>query len=180
MFATPGPLDFVAIATATREFWEREHVFSHLVAKNRAGPRLSFLDGPITANNPMGIHHAWGRTFKDVVQRYRALCGYEQRFQNGFDCQGLWVEVEVEKTLGFNSKREIESYGLERFSRSEEHTSELQSRQYLVCRLLLEIGRAHVCTPVTPISRMPSFASKKQTPTLAHRRTERSKTTMQT
>jgi len=88
------------------------------VAKNRGGPRFSFLDGPITANNPMGIHHAWGRTFKDVVQRYRALCGYEQRFQNGFDCQGLWVEVEVEKTLGFNSKREIESFGLERFARA--------------------------------------------------------------
>jgi len=118
MFATPGPLDFVAVATATREFWEREHVFSHLVAQNRGGPRFSFLDGPITANNPMGIHHAWGRTFKDVVQRYRALCGCEQRFQNGFDCQGLWVEVEVEKTLGFNSKREIESFGLERFSRA--------------------------------------------------------------
>jgi isoleucyl-tRNA synthetase len=118
MFTTPGPLDFVAVATATLQFWEREHVFSHLVAQNRGGRRFSFLDGPITANNPMGIHHAWGRTFKDVVQRYRALCGYEQRFQNGFDCQGLWVEVEVEKTLGFNSKREIESFGLERFSRA--------------------------------------------------------------
>jgi isoleucyl-tRNA synthetase len=118
MFATPGPLDFVAVATATLEFWEREQVFSRLVTRNRGGRRFSFLDGPITANNPMGIHHAWGRTFKDVVQRYRALCGYEQRFQNGFDCQGLWVEVEVEKTLGFNSKREIESFGLERFSRA--------------------------------------------------------------
>jgi isoleucyl-tRNA synthetase len=118
MFATPGPLDFVAVATTTRQFWEREHVFSRLVTRNRGGRRFSFLDGPITANNPMGIHHAWGRTFKDVVQRYRALCGYDQRFQNGFDCQGLWVEVEVEKTLGFNSKREIESFGLERFSRA--------------------------------------------------------------
>jgi isoleucyl-tRNA synthetase len=118
MFTAPGPLDFVAVARTTSQFWEREDVFSHLVAKNRGGPRFSFLDGPITANNPMGIHHAWGRTFKDVVQRYRALCGYEQRFQNGFDCQGLWVEVEVEKTLGFNSKREIESFGLERFARA--------------------------------------------------------------
>src|SRR3712207_8974647 len=38
-------------------------------------------------------------------------------------------------------------------ARSEEHTSELQSRQYLVCRLLLEkkIVRAHVLTPVTPL-----------------------------
>ncbi|HEY7436896.1 MAG TPA: isoleucine--tRNA ligase, partial [Methylomirabilota bacterium] len=118
MFTTPGSLDFVAVATATLQFWEREQVFSRLVARNRGGRRFSFLDGPITANNPMGIHHAWGRTFKDVVQRYRALCGFDQRFQNGFDCQGLWVEVEVEKTLGFNSKREIESFGLERFSRA--------------------------------------------------------------
>jgi isoleucyl-tRNA synthetase len=118
MFTTPGSLDFVAVATETLQLWERERVFSRLVARNRGGRRFSFLDGPITANNPMGIHHAWGRTFKDVVQRYRALCGYEQRFQNGFDCQGLWVEVEVEKTLGFDSKREIESFGLERFSRA--------------------------------------------------------------
>jgi isoleucyl-tRNA synthetase len=118
MFTTPGSLDFVAVATATLQFWEQEQVFSRLVAQNRGGRRFSFLDGPITANNPMGIHHAWGRTFKDVVQRYRALCGYEQRFQNGFDCQGLWVEVEVEKALGFDSKREIESFGLERFSRA--------------------------------------------------------------
>jgi isoleucyl-tRNA synthetase len=118
MFTTPGPLDFVAVAAATLQFWEREQVFARLVARNRGGPRFSFLDGPITANNPMGIHHAWGRTFKDVVQRYRALRGYDQRFQNGFDCQGLWVEVEVERTLGFNSKREIEAYGLERFSRA--------------------------------------------------------------
>ena len=85
MFATPGPLDFVAVATATLQFWEREHVFSRLVARNRGERRFSFFDGPITANNPMGIHHAWGRTFKDVVQRHRALCGYDQRFQNGFD-----------------------------------------------------------------------------------------------
>src|SRR3712207_7543433 len=38
------------------------------------------------------------------------------------------------------------------YVRSEEHTSELQSRQYLVCRLLLEKKKAHVCNPVTPIS----------------------------
>jgi len=118
MFTAPGPLDFVAVARTALQFWEREQIFSRLVAQNRGGPRFSFLDGPITANNPMGIHHAWGRTFKDVVQRYRALCGYAQRFQNGFDCQGLWVEVEVEKTLGFNSKREIEALGLERFARA--------------------------------------------------------------
>ena len=64
----------------------------------------------------MGVHHAWGRTLKDVFQRYKALRGYEQRYQNGFDCQGLWVEVEVERSLGLNSKREIEEYGLAEFA----------------------------------------------------------------
>jgi isoleucyl-tRNA synthetase len=70
----------------------------------------------MTANNAMAIHHAWGRTLKDVFQRYQALLGKDQRYQNGFDCQGLWVEVEVEKSLGLNSKREIEEYGLAEFN----------------------------------------------------------------
>ena len=53
----------------------------------------------------MGVHHAWGRSLKDLFQRYQAMQGDDLRFQNGFDCQGLWVEVEVEKALGLNSKR---------------------------------------------------------------------------
>jgi isoleucyl-tRNA synthetase len=118
MFETPGPLDFTAIARETLELWERHQVFQQLVARNRGGPRYSFLDGPITANNPMGVHHARGRTYKDVFQRYRAMCGFDQRFQNGFDCQGLWVEVEVERALGFDSKREIERMGLDAFARA--------------------------------------------------------------
>jgi len=118
MFRKPGPLDFVTIGREMLEVWDREQVFAQLVAKNRGGPRYAFLDGPITANNPMGVHHARGRTYKDVFQRYKAMGGFEQRFQNGFDCQGLWVEVEVEKALGFNSKREIEAMGHEAFAQA--------------------------------------------------------------
>ena len=95
-----------------------ERTFERLREQNRGGPRFSFIDGPITANNPMGVHHAWGRTLKDVFQRYKALRGFDQRYQNGFDCQGLWVEVEVEKALGLNSKREIEEYGIAEFARA--------------------------------------------------------------
>ncbi len=98
------------------ERWEHEGTFEQLRELNRGGPRFSFIDGPITANNPMGVHHAWGRTLKDVFQRYKALRGFDQRYQNGFDCQGLWVEVEVERSLGLNSKREIEEYGLAEFA----------------------------------------------------------------
>ena len=73
------------------------------------------MDGPITANNPMAVHHAWGRSYKDAFLRFRNMQGYAQRFQNGFDGQGLWVEVEVEEEKGFKSKREIETYGIDRF-----------------------------------------------------------------
>ena len=96
-------------------FWDESRIFDKLRRQNEGKPRWSFLDGPITANNPMGVHHAWGRTYKDVYLRFHAMKGHELRYQNGFDCQGLWVEVEVEKELGFRSKRDIEKYGLARF-----------------------------------------------------------------
>ena len=91
--------DHPALERAVLERWEQEGTFEALRAKNDGGPRFSFIDGPITANNPMGVHHAWGRTYKDLFQRYRTMRGFRQRYQNGFDCQGLWVEVEVEKEL---------------------------------------------------------------------------------
>ena len=110
--------DHVALEHRTLDRWAREHTFETLHDQNRGGEPFSFFDGPITANNPMGVHHAWGRTLKDMWQRYHAMLGYDRRYQNGFDCQGLWVEVEVEKALGLNSKREIEEYGLDRFARA--------------------------------------------------------------
>ena len=113
----PSVVDFPALEHEVLRLWEETRAFDKLREKNRGGPRWSFIDGPITANNPMGVHHAWGRTYKDIFQRYHAMLGQEQRYQNGFDCQGLWVEVEVEKELGFDSKREIEAYGLADFAR---------------------------------------------------------------
>jgi isoleucyl-tRNA synthetase len=108
--------DHSALEQEILEWWDRERIFDAVRERNRGGPRFSFIDGPITANNPMAVSHAWGRTLKDVFQRYKALRGFDQRYQNGFDCQGLWVEVEVEKSLGLNSKREIEDYGLAEFA----------------------------------------------------------------
>jgi isoleucyl-tRNA synthetase len=112
----PRVPDHPALEREVLARWEEEGTFEQLREQNRGGERFSFIDGPITANNPMGVHHAWGRTLKDVFQRYKALRGFDQRYQNGFDCQGLWVEVEVEKALGLNSKREIEEYGLAEFA----------------------------------------------------------------
>ncbi len=111
---SPKP-DLVAQEHEILARWAERRTFARLRAQNAGGERWSFLDGPITANNPMGVHHAWGRTYKDVFQRFQAMLGHDQRYQNGFDCQGLWVEVNVERDLGFTSKRDIEAYGIAEF-----------------------------------------------------------------
>jgi isoleucyl-tRNA synthetase len=102
-------VDFPAQERAILDLWRRTDAFEKLRCMQQGKPKWSFLDGPITANNPMGVHHAWGRTYKDVYCRYFAMTGHELRYQNGFDCQGLWVEVEVEKQLKLQSKRDIEN-----------------------------------------------------------------------
>src|SRR5262245_9259532 len=101
-------VDFPAMEREILTIWNETRAFDKLREINRGKPKWSFLDGPITANNPMGVHHAWGRTYKDLYQRYFAAApwegssngrdrlnkgdagwGHELRYQNGFDCQGL-------------------------------------------------------------------------------------------
>ncbi len=108
-------VDFPKLEKRILRFWKDTRAFEKRVTLNNSKPHWSFMDGPITANNPMGVHHAWGRTYKDQFQRYHAMKGLDLRYQNGFDCQGLWIEVEVERELGFKSKRDIEAYGIAKF-----------------------------------------------------------------
>jgi isoleucyl-tRNA synthetase len=113
-----GTPNYPELERSILKLWEDSHTFDALRQQTENGPRWDFQDGPITANNPMGVHHAWGRTYKDIFNRYHAMRGRKLRWQNGFDCQGLWVEVEVEKALGFKGKPDILAYGLENFSRA--------------------------------------------------------------
>jgi isoleucyl-tRNA synthetase len=111
MFKSVTPqVDFPKLENELLSKWTKEGLQQKYLHRNdSSAKKFSFLDGPITANNPMGVHHAWGRTYKDVWQRFYNMQGYKQRFQNGFDCQGLWVEVEVEKELGVRNKKDIEN-----------------------------------------------------------------------
>jgi len=113
----PNKVDFPAQERALLEFWKENNAFGNLVAIHENDSPWSFIDGPITANNPMGVHHGWGRTYKDLFNRFWTMKGRKLRYQQGFDCQGLWVEVEVEKEMGFQSKKDIENYGLDKFVR---------------------------------------------------------------
>jgi len=111
----PSNVNFPAQERELLAWWNENKSLDKLRAMQKGRPKWSFIDGPITANNPMGVHHAWGRTYKDLYNRYKAMRGHELRYQQGFDCQGLWVEVEVEKEMGFKSKKDIEAYGMAAF-----------------------------------------------------------------
>lgn len=108
--------DFVKNEEDILKYWDDDQTFKKLLEKNKNGQKYRFIDGPITANNRMKLHHTWGRTLKDTFLRYKGMQGYTSHYRNGFDGQGLWVEVEVEKELGFKTKKDIEEYGLDKFT----------------------------------------------------------------
>jgi isoleucyl-tRNA synthetase len=87
----PDKPDHPSLELEVLDRWERMRTFDRLRERNADGPIWSFVDGPVTANKTLAVHTAWGRTLKDVFQRYKALRGFHQRYQNGFDCQGLWI-----------------------------------------------------------------------------------------
>ena len=111
MFKSVFPkVDFPELERETASNWHKSGIVKKYLEKNKTSPKkFRFIDGPITANNPMGVHHAWGRTYKDLWQRFFNMRGFGERFQNGFDEQGLWIEVEVEKDLGLKNKKDIEN-----------------------------------------------------------------------
>jgi len=111
-----GNPNFPELEQNILKFWKENDCFQKLRKQNEANDRFKFLDGPATANNRLGIHHFWGRTIKDSIIRYNALKGKDCQYQNGFDAQGLWVEVNVEKELGLNGKPEIINYGIDNFT----------------------------------------------------------------
>jgi len=107
----------LALEKEIREFWQKQQIREKLeiVKKNSKG-LLGYVEGPPTLNGIPHIGHARGRVMKDVRYRWKTMEGYYMPFWAGWDCQGLPVELEVEKLLGVRNKREsIEKYGMERF-----------------------------------------------------------------
>src|SRR5882724_4826221 len=97
--------------------WKREHLFTRVSEATRYGPPFIFYEGPPTANGRPGIHHVFSRTLKDLICRFHTMLGQGVTRIAGWDTHGLPVEIEVEKALNINGKREIEAYGIERFNK---------------------------------------------------------------
>ena len=109
-------LNYVKMEEEILKFWQDNDIFNKMKSKNKkTGKYFTTLDGPITANYTMGLHHAYGRTFKDAMIKFEAMRGCDQHYQNGFDAHGLPVEKKVEEALGLDSKKDIERYGIDKF-----------------------------------------------------------------
>ena len=109
-------VSFPELDSGTLAYWKERDVFRRSVDDRPDAPLFMMYEGPPTANGSPGIHHALARIFKDVISRYRTMKGYRVIRKGGWDTHGLPVELEIEKELGFTSKREIEEYGIAEFN----------------------------------------------------------------
>ncbi|MCI5701418.1 MAG: isoleucine--tRNA ligase [Erysipelotrichaceae bacterium] len=96
------------------EKWEKMHILDKCIEKN--DKYFVFYDGPATANGFPGLHHMVAKFLKDSFCKYKTMQGYKVLRKVGWDTHGLPVEVEVEKTLGFKNKTDIEKYGIKEFN----------------------------------------------------------------
>lgn len=101
-----------------RLFWNKNHTQQKLSAareKKNVGV-LGYVEGPPTLNGIPHVGHARGRVMKDLRYRWKSMQGYYVPFWAGWDCQGLPVELEVERQLNVKNKREmLERVGMEKF-----------------------------------------------------------------
>lgn len=98
------------------EHWKERDTFRESLTRRKDAPPFIFVEGPPTANGSPGVHHVISRAMKDTFCRYKHMDGHLVKRKGGWDTHGLPVELEVEKELNINSKKEIEEYGIEKFN----------------------------------------------------------------
>ena len=109
--------NFVEIEMDILQKWEKMDLFKKIQEKNKKNPPYVFLEGPPTANGMPHMGHALTRVIKDSFLRFHSMRGkYVTPRVGGWDCHGLPVELEIEKSLGINSKEEIEKFGVAKFN----------------------------------------------------------------
>src|SRR5450830_1348365 len=112
-----GNVSFVKLEENILDFWKKENIFEKTLKATKNNKKFVFYEGPPTANGAPGVHHILSRVFKDIFPRYKTMKGFYVARKAGWDTHGLPVEIEVEKKLGINSKKEIEKIGVEKFNK---------------------------------------------------------------
>lgn len=112
----PEKLSYPELEQEILKFWKDENIFEQSIKLREGAKDFTFYEGPPTANGRPGIHHVMARTVKDMVCRYRTMKGFQVHRKAGWDTHGLPVEIEIEKKLGFKTKDQVISYGIDKFN----------------------------------------------------------------
>ncbi|MEO6729033.1 MAG: isoleucine--tRNA ligase [Candidatus Dojkabacteria bacterium] len=117
MYNKPNPKQkFYDLEKDILKFWKENDILNKSIQNRPDDKQRTFYDGPITANGMP--HHGHMLTFamKDIIPRYWTMKGYKVDRSLGWDCQGIPVEYEIEKKLGFKEKKDIEKFGIAKFN----------------------------------------------------------------
>jgi isoleucyl-tRNA synthetase len=82
------------------EAWQRNGLYARIREASRGRPRFVLHDGPPYANGDIHIGHAVNKVLKDIVVKSRTLAGFDAPYVPGWDCHGMPIEVQIEKTHG--------------------------------------------------------------------------------
>ena len=107
--------NFISNEVKIEKYWRDNNIFQKSIDNRDGAENFCFYDGPPTANGKPHIGHILTRAIKDIFPRYKTMKGYKVLRKAGWDTHGLPVELEVEKELGLDGKKQIESYGIEEF-----------------------------------------------------------------
>ena len=109
-------VDLPALDARILAFWKERRIFEKSLEGREEAPVYVFYEGPPTGNGRPGSHHVISRIFKDLYPRYKTMRGYRVPRKAGWDTHGLPVELEVERRLGIDGKKQIEEYGIAEFN----------------------------------------------------------------
>ena len=96
--------------------WKKKDILNATIKNRDNSDSFVFYDGPATANGNPGLHHMVAKFLKDSFCKYETMKGNKVLRKVGWDTHGLPVEVQVEKELGFDGKKDIEKYGIREFN----------------------------------------------------------------
>ncbi|MCU0630834.1 MAG: isoleucine--tRNA ligase [Methanoregulaceae archaeon] len=103
------------IEESVQQLWHDENTFSAVQSLHAGDPPFFFVDGPPYTTGHIHLGTAWNKILKDSLLRYHRMCGRHVIARAGYDMHGLPIEVRVEQQLGFSSKKDIETFGIEKF-----------------------------------------------------------------
>jgi len=103
------------IEREVQEYWRTHDTYQSVKQHRSAGKPFFFVDGPPYTTGHIHIGTAWNKIFKDSLLRYHRMNGRNVIDRAGYDMHGLPIEVKVEQALGFKSKKDIETFGIEKF-----------------------------------------------------------------